>query len=350
MTTLGIGGAAGFFADAITEQMVTSGVRWAREHRQPLLVIGGGSNLLVADSGFPGLVLRISIRGIDTRIEGENVRVTVAAGEPWDPLVALSVARGWAGLECLSGIPGLVGATPIQNVGAYGQETSETLVSVTALDLEALNILEIDVAGCGFGYRTSRFKTADKDRFIILRVTYRLRAAAGPALRPALRYDELRRFLEENRSSSSTSQPTLAETRDAVLTLRGRKAMVIDPADPDSRSVGSFFVNPIVTAARCEEIRRVAGLRERADLMPAFPQEDGRIKLSAAWLIERAGFQKGFVLGNVGLSNKHALAFINRGGGTAREVVELKNLVQRRVREAFGVELVPEPVFVGFEN
>jgi UDP-N-acetylmuramate dehydrogenase len=300
----------------------------------------------VSDSGFRGLALRLSIRGIDSSTDGENVRLTAAAGEPWEPLVALSVARGWAGLECLSGIPGLVGATPIQNVGAYGQETSETLVSVTALDLEGLNIREIDAADCRFGYRTSRFKTADKDRFIILRVTYLLRAGAAPALR----YDELRGFLEQKSSRPAASNPTLAETRDAVLALRRRKAMVIDPADPDSRSVGSFFVNPIVTAARCEEIRQLSGLGERADLMPAFPQEDGRIKLSAAWLIERTGFQKGFVSGNVGLSNKHALAIINRGGGTAREVVELKNLIQRRVREMFGVELVPEPVLVGFED
>jgi UDP-N-acetylmuramate dehydrogenase len=346
LTTLGIGGPARYFADATTEQLVVAGVRWAREHGQPLLVLGGGSNLLVADSGFPGLVLRVSIRGIDARTEGEYAEVTAAAGEPWEPLVAWSVARGWAGFECLSGIPGMVGATPIQNVGAYGQETSETLVSVRALDLPEIILCEIDAAECKFGYRTSRFKTTDKGRFIITRVTYRLRVGANPTSR----YAELQHFLEEQGARSAASKPALAETRDAVLTLRRRKAMVIDAADPDSRSVGSFFVNPVVTPGQLGEVRSRAGLRAPDDFMPAFPQEDGRAKLSAAWLIERAGFQKGFVFGNVGISNKHALAIINRGGGTAREVVDLKNLIQTRVRDAFGIELVPEPVLVGFED
>ena len=336
MTTLGIGGAARYFAEITATSPLLAGVEWARSRNMPLFVLGGGSNIVVADGGFPGLVLRVSLCGVETRLDGDHVVITAGAGEEWDALVANCVARDWAGFECLSGIPGRVGATPIQNVGAYGQETSETLVSLEALDLVAGRLVDLSARDCEFGYRTSRFKTRDRGRFIITRVTYRL--AVGGA--PAVRYPELQRYLDDLK----IDQPALGDVRDAVLTIRRRKAMVIDHQDIDSRSVGSFFVNPTVTPNEFEAIKQGS---DRAGL-PAFPASDGRVKLSAAWLIERAGIKRGYTHGNVGTSTKHALAIINRGGCTAAEVVELKELIQKRVLAEFGVDLTPEPVFVGF--
>jgi UDP-N-acetylmuramate dehydrogenase len=343
MTTLGIGGRAHFFADASRVDALIAGVQWARSQGLPLFVLGGGSNIVVADGGFPGLVLRVSLRGMITRVEGGRAVVTVAAGEDWDGFVAACVARNWAGVECLSGIPGRVGATPIQNVGAYGQETSETLVSLKALNLETGRVEEISAAGCEFGYRTSRFKAAGRDRFIITSVTYQFEVNG----KPAIRYAELQSYIAEH----GTATPSLEQVREAVLTLRRRKAMVIDSQDPDSRSVGSFFVNPVVIREEFEEVnRRAARSTTSADAMPAFPTADGRVKLSAAWLIERAGIKRGYANGGVGTSRKHALAIINRGGATAREVMELKGLIQSRVLDMFGVALIPEPVFIGFET
>ncbi|HSO74660.1 MAG TPA: UDP-N-acetylmuramate dehydrogenase [Blastocatellia bacterium] len=341
MTTLGIGGPARYFADVSRVDELVAGVAWARSQNLPLFVLGGGSNLVVADDGFPGLVLRVALRGIRTRVEAERAVVTAAAGEDWDNLVALCVERNWAGFECLSGIPGRVGATPIQNVGAYGQETSETLVSLEALDLATGELEELSAADCEFGYRSSRFKTRDRGRFIITSVTYRLSIKR----KPALRYPELQRYV----TSLGAADPTLEQVRDSVLSLRRRKAMVIDALDPDSRSVGSFFVNPIVTREESEHIKqRVDRVVTLGEAMPTFATADDRVKLSAAWLIERAGIHRGWVHGGVGTSTKHALAIVNRGGGTAREVIELKELIQSRVLDAFGVALTPEPVFVGF--
>ena len=338
MTTLGIGGSASYFADVATTGALKAGIECARSRRLPLFVLGGGSNIVVADSGFPGLVLRMSIRGIETRIEGDEVLVIAGAGEEWDPLVARCVANNWAGFECLSGIPGRVGATPIQNVGAYGQETSETLTSLQAFDLVTGNVVELNAVDCEFGYRTSRFKTRDRGRLVITRVTYRL-AVNG---KPAVRYPELQRYLVER----GVNDPSLADVRDAVLTIRRRKAMVVDPIDADSRSVGSFFVNPVVSVDELERIRQRLACEE----LPVFPVSEDHLKLSAAWLIERAGIQRGYTHGNVGTSTKHALAIVNRGGGTAREVIELKVLIQRRVVEMFDIALATEPVFIGFES
>jgi UDP-N-acetylmuramate dehydrogenase len=341
MTTLGIGGPARYFADVASPDALRAGVEWARSRELPLFVMGGGSNIVVADTGFPGLVLRVCISGIETQPAGDQVELSVGAGEEWDPLVAHCVENNWAGVECLSGIPGRVGATPIQNVGAYGQETSESLVAVEALDLSDSQIVQLAKGDCEFGYRTSRFKTRDRDRFVITRVTYRLTAGGEPAIR----YPELERYLAERGKHSAT----LSDVREAVLAIRRRKAMVIDPSDPDSRSVGSFFVNPTLTRDDFEALTaRAASLTSAGDEIPSFPDGD-RVKVSAAWLIERAGIRRGYVYGNVGTSTRHALAVINRGGGTAREVVELKDLIQSRVFDAFGVALVPEPVFVGFD-
>jgi UDP-N-acetylmuramate dehydrogenase len=339
-TTLGIGGPARFFAEATSAQSLADGVRFARERALPLFILGGGSNVVVADGGWPGLALRVAIRGIQTSVKGDEVILRAGAGEEWDPLVERAVANDWAGIECLSGIPGRVGATPIQNVGAYGQETSESLLRVEALDLETCEMVEMSAALCEFGYRTSRFKTRDRDRFVITGVTYLLRSGGNPAIR----YAELERYLAAN----SKAAPGLKEVREAVLAIRRRKAMVIDPADTDSRSVGSFFVNPVVNREAMAEIAERARRLAPSDLaMPTFPAPENRVKLPAAWLIERAGFYRGFTHGNVGISSKHALAIVNRGGGTAREVGELADMIRDRVLDIFGVHLTPEPIFIG---
>lgn len=343
MTTLGIGGAARFFADCASVATLAAGVAWARGNALPIVVLGGGSNIVVADQGINGLVLRVAIGGIAARVDDDEAIVTAGAGEEWDAFVAHTIKGKLAGLECLSGIPGRVGATPIQNVGAYGQETSETLQSVEAFDLATGEVVRFDQRACEFDYRASRFKGRDKGRYIITRVSYRLR----PDGAPAVRYSELQRYLEENGATT----PTLAQVRNAVIAIRRRKAMVIDPLDGDSRSVGSFFMNPTVSEDAFERIRsRAARFLQNTEAMPAFPASANRVKLSAAWLIERAGINRGTVHGNVGTSSKHALAIINRGNGTAREVLELCRIIQSRVRDRFDVELTPEPVFVGFEE
>jgi UDP-N-acetylmuramate dehydrogenase len=340
MTTLGIGGPARFFADIKTTDDLISGAAWARLRGLPLFVLGGGSNVVVADTGFPGLTLRVSITGVESRFDDQAVVITAGAGEEWDWLVAQCVANNWSGFECLSGIPGRVGATPIQNVGAYGQETSETLVSVEAFDLTTNRLATLGAAECGFGYRTSRFKARDRNRFVITRVTYRVSADG----KPSIRYADLQRHLTER----GLERPTLAEVREAVLAIRRSKAMVIDSADPDSRSVGSFFVNPTVGLEQFEQLkRRIQSQGERGSNIVAFPLSDGRVKLSAAWLIEQAGFKRGYIHGRVGTSTKHALAIINRDAGTAREIVELKELIQSRVFDLFGIDLTPEPVLIG---
>jgi UDP-N-acetylmuramate dehydrogenase len=341
LSTLGVGGPARYYVRAHDVEEVRAGVDWARERDLPLLVLGGGSNVVLSDEGHSGLVLHLATRGIETRRSAGTVTVSAEAGEPWDPLVASAVAQGWAGLECLSGIPGLVGATPIQNVGAYGQEVAETIAAVEALDLATGRVERLSRDECAFAYRESRFKSADKGRFIVLRVVYDLRPG-GP---PAVRYAELARYLEER----GRKQPSLAEVREAVVTLRRGKSMVLDPGDPNARSVGSFFTNPIVPKAVADDLetalRRDGTLRE-GERPPRFPARDGHVKLSAAWLIERAGLGKGYVRGNVGLSSRHTLAIVNRGGAAASEVIALAREVRERVRDRFGVTLVPEPVFV----
>jgi len=342
LSTLGVGGPARYYARVTSEDAVREGVAWARARDLPLFVLGGGSNVVLSDEGHPGLVLHLATRGIASRPAGDAVELTAEAGEPWDDLVAGAVAQGWAGLECLSGIPGLVGATPIQNVGAYGQEVGETVSSVEALDLQTGRVERLTSAQCGFAYRDSRFKSADKGRFIVLRVTYALRPG-GP---PAVRYAELARSLEER----ALGAPSLAQVRETVIGLRRRKSMVLDPDDPNARSVGSFFTNPIVPAAVADDLEaalRRDGVLGEGERPPRFPAGDGRVKLSAAWLIERSGLAKGYQRGKVGLSSRHTLAIVNRGGAAASDVVALAREVRARVQDRFGVTLVPEPVFVG---
>ena len=322
LTTLRLGGPAKRLVSVASEAELVEAVREADE---PLLLLAGGSNLVLPDAGWPGLVVRIETRGV-TR-DGDAVEVQ--AGEPWDDLVAATVADGRAGFECLSGIPGSVGATPIQNVGAYGQEVAETVRSVRVLDRETGAIAELTGAECGFAYRSSAFKGSE--RRVVLAVTFALHP--DPMSQP-LRYAELARALD----LAPGARAPLHEVREAVLALRRGKGMVLDPADPDTVSAGSFFMNPIL------DPDALAALEPSP---PAFPQPDGRVKTSAAWLIERAGFGKGYTRGRVAISSKHALALVNRGGATTAELLALAREIAAGVRERFGVELRPEPTIVG---
>ncbi len=337
LTTLRLGGPAGRLLEAGDEAAIVAAVRAADEAGEPLLIVAGGSNLVVADAGFPGTVLRIASRGV--RQDGD--RLEVAAGEPWDPFVARCVEEGRAGVECLSGIPGSVGATPIQNVGAYGQEVADTIVSVRAYDRAHARVDEIPAADCGFSYRSSAFKRTP-GRWVVLAVTYELPRAASSE---PIRYAELARALGVAEGETAP----LADVRGAVLALRRGKGMVIDPADPDSVSAGSFFTNPVLDAAAFAVLEERARARLGDSVrVPRFPQPDGTVKTSAAWLIERAGFTRGHGdPATVAISAKHTLALTNRGAGTTEQLVALAREIAAGVREAFGVELEPEPVFVG---
>ncbi len=332
LTTIGIGGPARFFFRATTVDEVREALAWAAQRTLAVFVLGGGSNLLISDAGFDGLVMHIDLRGITVESEDEYAMVKVAAGEPWDSFVAFAVAHGYAGIECLSGIPGSTGATPIQNVGAYGQDVSETIVRVEALDRTRDRVITLTNWDCRFGYRSSLFKNHERERFVVVAVTFRLKVGGSASIQ----YPELQKFVDERGVSGSDLQGV----RDAVIAIRKRKGMVLDPDDPDTRSDGSFFMNPVITLAQYDAFARIA------PDAPHYPSGD-EVKLSAAWLIEHAGFAKGFSAGNVGLSSKHTLAVINRGGATAREVVDLVESIRGRVRERFGVELYPEPNFLG---
>jgi UDP-N-acetylmuramate dehydrogenase len=329
LTTLRLGGPAERYVEASTDDEVIEVVRDA----EPLLILAGGSNLVVADGGFPGTVLRIATRGV--RRDGATLEV--AAGEPWDPLVAACVADGLAGIECLAGIPGSVGATPIQNVGAYGQEVAETIVAVRVLDRARGVVEELAPAACGFTYRSSAFKR-EPGRWVVLGVRFALHASE---LSAPIRYAELAGALDVELGDRAP----LAEVREAVLALRRRKGMVLDDADPDTFSAGSFFTNPIL------EADEHAALRARADAEPpAWPESDGRVKTSAAWLIERAGFHRGDGdPDGIAISTKHTLALTNRGHGTTAELIAFAREIAAGVHEAFGVDLTPEPVLVGYE-
>jgi UDP-N-acetylmuramate dehydrogenase len=336
LTTLELGGPAHFFVRAEDEATVAEALRWAQARGVPVFVLGGGSNLVVADAGFEGLVLQVAPPGLAFREEAGEVLVEAGAGQSWDALVAEAVGRNLAGVECLAGIPGFVGATPIQNVGAYGQEVSETIRRVRVLDRTSLAVTELSPDACGFGYRDSDFKR-EPDRHVVLGVTFALR----PGGAPTIRYPELRQAL--------SGEPSLAEVRATVLALRRRKSMVIDPADENRRSAGSFFMNPIVPAPEADRIAAHAvakGLVSDAAQVPRFPAATG-VKLAAGWLIEKAGIAKGFRQGPVGISSRHALALVHHGGGRTQDLLALARLVRDTVAVRFGVRLVPEPTLVG---
>ena len=349
LTTLQVGGAARYFAELRREDDVRGAEQFAKTRELPLFVMGGGSNLVIADSGWPGLVLKIAIGGI-TRPETEDatgnaVLFSVGAGVNWDDFVAQAVAQNCAGVECLSGIPGSVGGTPVQNVGAYGQEVADTIESVRVLDMEKDRIVVLPKPACGFHYRSSIFNGAERGRYIILRVNYRLKRGGAPSLK----YADLQRHLAERLAENKTP-PSLAEVREAVREIRRSKGMLIVPGDDDCRSAGSFFKNPVLSAAQFKDL--AARAASKGLEIPSYPALDAHHKVSAAWLVEHSGFRKGYKRGAAGISHKHALALINlgdaRGDAKASDIVGLKDEIQHGVQEAWGIVLEPEPVFVGF--
>jgi UDP-N-acetylmuramate dehydrogenase len=395
-TTLGLGGPARRFVVAGTDEEIIAAVRTADQRGEPLLVLGGGSNLVISDDGFPGTVIQVATKGIHRTTDpgagpdaaglgpalpGTPVTLTVAAGEDWDTVVASCVAADLAGLECLSGIPGLAGATPIQNVGAYGQEVADTITRVRAYDRATAEVVDLAAADCGFGYRTSAFKRsitapAVTGRFVVLEVTFQL---ISDRLSRPLRYAELAGTLgldparlnparpdpvrpnparPDDRGQDEGARAPLGDVRSAVLRLRRGKGMVLDPADPDSRSAGSFFTNPVLNTAQLAALRRVVDERCGPGIpIPQFPAGPGQVKVPAAWLIGQAGFGKGYQSarradgGRPGpaahISTKHALALVNPGDARTADVVGLAREIRDRVRDIFGVELASEPVLVG---
>ncbi|MGH9500398.1 MAG: UDP-N-acetylmuramate dehydrogenase [Terriglobales bacterium] len=336
LTTFGVGGPARYLVEAASNKEVVEAVQFSRAQGLPLFALGGGSNLVVADAGWPGMVLKIAIAGIDERSENGKVLFEVGAGVDWDKFVTRAVARNCAGVECLSGIPGSVGGTPVQNVGAYGQEVAETIASVLALDMKEGQIRELCNEACGFSYRTSIFNTSERARFIILRVTY----ALEPGGAPRVHYADLKRYF------AGHSRVTLAEARDAVRRIRAGKGMLITPGDEDCRSAGSFFKNPVLPEGKFADLNARAAAKNLQ--IPSYPALDAQKKVSAAWLVEHSGFSKGFGFGRVGISRKHSLAIVNRGQATAADIVGFKQEIQERVEDLWGIRLEPEPVFVGF--
>jgi UDP-N-acetylmuramate dehydrogenase len=337
-TTFGVGGPAHYFAEARTESDVSRAIEFARTNQLPLFTLGGGSNLVIADSGFPGLVLKIALNGINSTESGSKTIFEAGAGEDWDKLVERAVAENCSGIECLSGIPGTVGATPVQNVGAYGQEVADTITNVQVLDLSSGQIRDLCPESCGFAYRTSIFNTSERGRFIILRVQFALERRGAPKIE----YRDLK-----NHFANHSGPPSLLEVREAVRAIRLSKAMLIVEGDEDCRSAGSFFKNPIVSQAKFAEVQTIA--EKRSLTLPSFPADDGQVKIPAAWLVEQSGFGKGFSRGPVGISRRHSLAIVNRGGALASDIVAFKAEIQRGVFDQFGIELKPEPVFIGFE-
>jgi UDP-N-acetylmuramate dehydrogenase len=351
-TTLRVGGPAARMLTVASEPELVSILTELDAAGEPVLILGGGSNLLVGDDGFAGTVVKIDFRGIHTDLAAcSGAVVTVAAGEGWDELVGHTVSQGWSGLEALSGIPGLTGATPIQNVGAYGAEVSEVISQVRTLDRRTHRPRTFFPVECGFGYRTSRFKHPAgavstsggtppeapggdwPGRYVVLSVTFQLRLGS---LSVPVRYPELARTL----GIAVGERAPAADVRAAVCELRRSKGMVLDEDDHDTWSAGSFFTNPVLPAEQAAELPAAA---------PRFPQPNGRVKTSAAWLIEAAGFAKGYGTGAARLSSKHTLALTNRGHARAADVLALAREVQAGVRKRFGITLVPEPILVGCE-
>ncbi len=336
--TMGVGGPARYFAVASSLDDLLSSVAHAHERGLPLAVVGAGSNIICSDAGFSGLVVKVGVKGI--AFDPQSGSLSAKAGEEWDDVVRLTVQNHCAGFECLSGIPGTIGAAPIQNVGAYGQEIADTLVSLTAVDRATADVRTMTAADCEFGYRTSWMKSAGRDRLIVYQVDFQLR----PHGAPTMTYKDVVAFATD----AGWSSPSLQDVRDAVVAIRRRKGMVLDASDPDTRSVGSFFLNPVVSTGHAAEIQRaVAGT---AATVAAFPAADGMVKIPAAWLLEAAGIRRGEQLGGAAVSSKQPLAITNRGTATAADVIALAASIKRRVYDAFGVQLTPEPRFIGFDD
>jgi UDP-N-acetylmuramate dehydrogenase len=340
LTTLRLGGPARRLVTVYDEASLLEVVRTADASGEPLLVLGGGSNVVLPDDGFDGTVVRVAVHGLRGARQGDGVRLTVAAGEDWDALVALCVADGLVGIEALSGIPGLIGASPIQNIGAYGQEVAQTVTAVRAYDRVAGTLVELAAEQCRFAYRSSAFKS-EPHRWLVLEVAFALTVGEQSA---PVTYAELARTL----GVQVGDRAPLADVREAVLSLRRGKGMVLDAADPDTRSAGSFFTNPHLSPPAASALR--AQVLDRCGpgvSLPEWPDGRGRVKVSAAWLIERSGFGKGHFDGPAGISAKHTLALVNRGGARTADLLDVARQVRDGVRGAFGVELEPEPVLVG---
>jgi len=341
-TTIGLGGRARQFAVCSTVDHIKQGVALAAKEHLRLQILGGGSNVIFPDSGFDGLILRVDLRGVSFEGDGGFTHVSAMAGENWDDFVKACIEHGLGGIECLSGIPGLIGATPMQNVGAYGQEVRDTITAVRALDRRSLREIEFTGTECEFGYRQSRFKSYDAGKFIITRVAFRLQNNGTPRIR----YPELQKYVESTTDPSKleAGRPALEAVRAAVLALRKRKSMVVDPTDPDSKSVGSFFMNPVLKEAEFQALVERWMLSGNNGEIPTFSAPGG-IKVPAAWLVENSGFHKGYRKGGVRISTNHTLALVNCGG-TARELLELSREIQDGVYEMFNVHLEQEPVVV----
>ncbi len=349
LTTIGLGGEAKYVATCASADDIRTAVEYAKEQHQRIQVLGGGSNLIFSDTGFDGLVLKVACRGIVWTDETDTMLASVKAGEQWDEFVRNCVERGLSGVECLSGIPGSVGATPIQNVGAYGQEVKDTIVSVTAMNRASGEDVEFTNAECEFGYRDSRFKSREKDRWIVTEVRFRLLKNGAPSIM----YPELRRHLEYTLGPGGLGTPATQQeassrlrlVRDAVLALRRKKSMVMDPNDPNTRSVGSFFMNPTLEPDVFSVLQLQWNVRHPGEPIPSYPS--GRlVKVPAAWLIEHAGFHKGFRgAGGAGISANHTLALVNYGG-TTRDVLALAQEIRGRVSSVFGISLEREAIVV----
>lgn len=340
---MSIGGPARYFAPCASGDDIRSSLEWAAFARLPVQVLAGGSNTIFADSGFDGLVLKVGLRGVAIDDEKEEAVVSAAAGEDWDELVKRCIEADLSGIECLSGIPGSIGATPMQNVGAYGQEVAETVVAVRAIDRQSLEEVTFSNEECHFQYRQSRFKGLDRDRYIITEVVYRL----NRAVRPQLRYEELIRHIAAggmDLARLAAGREASTAVREAVLTLRRRKSMVLDATDPNARSVGSFFLNPVLTTAEFASLEERWRRSGEPGEIPAFDDPGGR-KVPAAWLVEQAGFARGTRRRGAAISDNHALAIIHDGGGAAA-VLGLAGEIAAAVHDRFGVELQPEPVVV----
>ena len=339
-TTFGIGGPARWFLTATHEDEVREAALWALEHGVELFVLGGGSNLLVSDAGFDGLVVRVGLCGIESRCDGSQTIYQAAAGEEWDRLVQQTVEDGCAGLECLAGIPGTVGGTPVQNVGAYGQEVASTIVRVRAFDLNTNGFVEFAGTECGFAYRCSRFNTLDRNRYVVTRVDYRLIEGGAPTLR----------YTDLQKAFPTGARPGLVEVASQVRRIRNSKGMLLVEGDPDCRSAGSFFKNPVLDEKQVRDVETVSGIEPPRFPAGPEPENSGRVKLPAAWLIEQAGFVKGHIRGAAGLSSRHTLALINLGSAKAMDILALAEEIRQSVWDRFGIVLEAEPVLLGFSQ
>lgn len=334
-TSIKLGGRTKFFCECKSEKKLIEYLNYAKKNNINVHVLGGGSNTIFSDEGFDGLVIKVGLKGIKIHNDFKNhVIIKTAAGEEWDDFVKYCIKYNFAGVECLSGIPGSVGATPIQNVGAYGQEVKDTIIFVKAINRETYKPTMFSNEDCLFGYRTSRFKTTDKGKYIVTEVMFKLKKDG----KPEIKYPELDKYLK----SKTEKDYSLGDVRNAVMELRKKKAMVLDENEPDSVSCGSFFVNPVLSKKEFDNL--CAKLNINRDDIPNYLTESG-MKLSAAWLIENAGFKKGYTKNGAGISNKHSLALVNRGG-TTKDLLELAEEIQVNVYDKFGIVMVKEPVVI----